>query len=670
MTDAHRNTAHRRKSKPGLAFHIFESLKSTFRAHNHFEQAHADFVIVWDLAQGAHVKSLRAFYLAQLGALGLACEEIKNDKSRLASDSVVVDTVSASYELLCATTERMATPFALVGGGSLPFDASNLDAFKAFAGRERSRAAFSSSQRQRCVLHLLHSVRPPRGASAAAPAAVPPSGTIASDSDPTRNTRLDSKKEAPPTSTAATAGPVSHRPVLVKRLSLSDMMHVLASPSPTAAALTGGDQNAASTGAHTLGESLLNRLVFEGAVRDLYPLHDVACSASLLGDWVRKPGDDAVLGRMGDYFGTSIAWYAAWVASFTNWLMAPALFGMCIWFFQTEERRDLSSVLYAIMVPIWSTLFTEFWKRRQSVLGYRFGTLDYEAKEEPRLEFEGELRTSAITGRPELYYSSTKRRLKYLVSLPVSLALVAFFVALVIFLFRVEAYVKREFSSVPLLLHVPTILYSLSLPTCNALCSTVARRLTEWENHRTTSDFNASLVPKLVAFQFVASYMSLFYIMFYLGDMERLQTQLRTLFLTNFLIGNLKEVAIPVLKERIRVALAAKKAADRKCDDGDSSELAPEASESQIDHEGLLEAYEGTFEEYIEIVIQFGHIALFGFCWPLCPLFAVLNNMIEVWFRLGQCAACSFLLFTRALCLFPVSLCFSLSFRGCNADPL
>jgi hypothetical protein len=91
-------------------------------------------------------------------------------------------------------------------------------------------------------------------------------------------------------------------------------------------------------------------------------------------------------------------------------------------------------------------------------------------------------------------------------------------------------------------------------------------------------------------------------------------------------------VAIPILKERFRAALAAKQAADRKCDDDGASEPAPEASESQVDREGLLESYEGTFEEYLEIVIQFGHIALFGFCWPLCPLFAVLNNMIEVWF--------------------------------------
>jgi hypothetical protein len=42
------------------------------------------------------------------------------------------------------------------------------------------------------------------------------------------------------------------------------------------------------------------------------------------------------------------------------------------------------------------------------------------------------------------------------------------------------------------------------------------------------------------------------------------------------------------------------------------------------------EEYAGTFEEYIELIIQFGHLALFGFCWPLCPLFAVLNNVIEV----------------------------------------
>jgi anoctamin-8 len=44
----------------------------------------------------------------------------------------------------------------------------------------------------------------------------------------------------------------------------------------------------------------------------------------------------------------------------------------------------------------------------------------------------------------------------------------------------------------------------------------------------------------------------------------------------------------------------------------------------------IQEEYPGTFDEYIELIIQFGHLALFGFCWPLAPLLAVLNNLIEV----------------------------------------
>ena len=37
------------------------------------------------------------------------------------------------------------------------------------------------------------------------------------------------------------------------------------------------------------------------------------------------------------------------------------------------------------------------------------------------------------------------------------------------------------------------------------------------------------------------------------------------------------------------------------------------------------------FDEYNEMAIQFGYIVLFGFCFPLAPLFSLLNNVIEQW---------------------------------------
>ncbi len=40
--------------------------------------------------------------------------------------------------------------------------------------------------------------------------------------------------------------------------------------------------------------------------------------------------------------------------------------------------------------------------------------------------------------------------------------------------------------------------------------------------------------------------------------------------------------------------------------------------------------YEGTFEDYLEMFIQFGYVTLFSSAYPLAGLCALLNNLIEI----------------------------------------
>ena len=39
---------------------------------------------------------------------------------------------------------------------------------------------------------------------------------------------------------------------------------------------------------------------------------------------------------------------------------------------------------------------------------------------------------------------------------------------------------------------------------------------------------------------------------------------------------------------------------------------------------------EGLFQEYLEMVLQFGFITIFVAAFPLAPLFALLNNWVEI----------------------------------------
>ena len=96
----------------------------------------------------------------------------------------------------------------------------------------------------------------------------------------------------------------------------------------------------------------------------------------------------------------------------------------------------------------------------------------------------------------------------------------------------------------------------------NMIYGDIAIRLTDYENHRTDTDYEDSLIAKTFVFQFVNSYASLFYIAFFkpfihedpcIGScMHELQANLGTIFLARLAIGNLTEVGIPSVKSYLK----------------------------------------------------------------------------------------------------------------------
>ena len=45
---------------------------------------------------------------------------------------------------------------------------------------------------------------------------------------------------------------------------------------------------------------------------------------------------------------------------------------------------------------------------------------------------------------------------------------------------------------------------------------------------------------------------------------------------------------------------------------------------------GLCFHFQGTFDDYLELFLQFGYVSLFSCVYPLAAAFAVLNNLTEV----------------------------------------
>ncbi|XP_010009086.1 PREDICTED: anoctamin-2-like [Nestor notabilis] len=108
------------------------------------------------------------------------------------------------------------------------------------------------------------------------------------------------------------------------------------------------------------------------------------------------------------------------------------------------------------------------------------------------------------------------------------------------------------------------------------------------------------------------------------GCLMELCIQLSIIMLGKQLIqNNLFEIGIPKLKKLFR-KLKDERTEPKEMDTNRSKDP------QQWDLDYTLEPFTGLTPEYMEMIIQFGFVTLFVASFPLAPLFALLNNIIEV----------------------------------------
>ncbi|KAG7266814.1 hypothetical protein CRUP_008647 [Coryphaenoides rupestris] len=252
------------------------------------------------------------------------------------------------------------------------------------------------------------------------------------------------------------------------------------------------------------GQPIIPELVARGVIHQMFPLHEQRILGQLMTSWVQAVCEKQPLGN------------------------------------------DICCVVFALFNVVWATLFLERWKRREAELAYKWGTLDTPAEslEEPRPQFRGVKRCSPITGCEEFYYPSWKRALfRWLVSLPICLLCLCFvFLAMLLCLELQEVVMAiKELPGITRFL--PKIVLAITVTVCDELYKKIAYWLNDMgERHS-------------ISFEFINSYLSLFYIGFYLKDMERLKEMLATLLIFRQFLQNVKEVLQPYLYEQNKLGV-------------------------------------------------------------------------------------------------------------------
>lgn len=288
-----------------------------------------------------------------------------------------------------------------------------------------------------------------------------------------------------------------------------------------------------------------------------------------------------------------------------------------------------------------------------------------------RPQFKGEKILSPIDGKPTLYFSRQERAKRAFFSQSVITGLVFIVIGVIacIFAFRI-ALQNANFviAGVNMASIIASLLIALQIQFLNGFFGEIAIRLNNQENHRTDTEYEDALIAKTFAFQFVNSFASLFYIAFVKPFMQtidpctgscmlELQTTLGTIFITRLATGNLTELGIPLAmsymksRERDAAVEAAKKAAVNSANppypqlkesvDGvemRSTVVNPNSSAeehkteiSEIERTFLMPSYDvmlGTFDDYAEMVIQFGYTTMFIAAFPLATVMSFVNNYV------------------------------------------
>jgi len=123
-----------------------------------------------------------------------------------------------------------------------------------------------------------------------------------------------------------------------------------------------------------------------------------------------------------------------------------------------------------------------------------------------------------------------------------------------------------------------------------------------------------------VIFELFNNNCSLFYIAFFRQDMALLRSTLLSLLIVFQVVFQLIETAVPSLLDQYRLEAQIKQM---------RAEFGEDAALYEEDVSLQKEDYE-SFDDFLEMAVQFGHVTLFVSAFPLSPLCALVNNLTEI----------------------------------------
>uniref|UniRef100_A0A8C4TYD9 Anoctamin n=1 Tax=Falco tinnunculus TaxID=100819 RepID=A0A8C4TYD9_FALTI len=388
------------------------------------------------------------------------------------------------------------------------------------------------------------------------------------------------------------------------------------------------------------------------------------------------------------YFGEKVALYFAWLGWYTYLLGVAALVGLVVFvagitvFSSSQVSKEIceandtimcplcdqkcpfwllsdtctyakvthmidneGTVLFAMFMAIWATVFLELWKRHRATVVTDWDLYRWDEDEE---ELAMEL-INNLQHEPRRYQHSYFRSTIILLLVLVMIAvLIGIAHALVIYRVIATAFFSQSNSEFlreqanTMAVMTGAVLHYITIVIMNKVNRRVALYLCDLEKPRTFSQRENNFTVKIFTFQFFTNFSSLIYIAFFLGRINghpgnymrvagrwRLEEChpsgcITDLFIQMAIIMLLKQTISNVMEylrrpKKRSMVLGEEEAAEDPC----KSHWLSNYELKEVNIFSL-------FDEFLEMVIQYSFTTIFVAAFPLAPLLAFCNNIFEI----------------------------------------
>lgn len=456
-------------------------------------------------------------------------------------------------------------------------------------------------------------------------------------------------------------------------------------------------------------------LINKGIIIEAYPLHDPTYRWTTDGplsdrQLLRKYWANywhifkvQPLNLVEKYFGTDNAFYFAWVGFYIKMLTLASILGILFFiigavyytlsayndtenevckaklvlcpacnnldvckFTRLEQSCDLTlasnffdndiTIIFAIIMSLWATLFLAYWKRYEGRLSFRWNVRHLTVDTSIRYEYlEAATKQKTLpNGEPYVFVPKAKKYFHIILTYSTCVFLVVLVVAIIFgyILYRVgirySIYISKmeDFKKNTSIISSATgaVFIYCFIGIFGKIYETVALILTRYEYHRTELEHDNSYVYKMAALSFANNYAAITYLAFFKGSFYThpgkngdlhimfglgedicdpagclidLTIQLACILIARCIISTGNQFVVPYLKYKFNKLRYHRK----------KNICAP-----QWEEEFVLSRTSKYYliYEWTSMLVQYGFVTFYVAALPIAPLIAWLNNIIEL----------------------------------------